>query len=107
MKVKQVSLEQFFVEIPAPKWGSIVEKEIKNRIRIAIAAYAYEYLDESIMSDAEFDKMCLQVNLKVDTGNKKMDSYFKKHFDASTGQWIRKHPEIKKIAMLYERYYKK
>ena len=100
-----MSLEAFF-DVP-PVWGNPIELEVKRRIKLSIAAYAYEYLDESIMSDAEFDKMCLQVNLKIDTGNKKIDNYFKKHFDPSTGQWIRKHPEIKKIADLYERYYKK
>jgi len=99
-----MSLEAFFDE-PVPVWGNSVEVEVRRRIKLSVAAYAYEYLDESIMSDAEFDKMCLEVDLKIDTGNKKMDNFFKKHFDSSTGQWIRKHPEIKKIAMLYERYY--
>lgn len=99
-----MSLEAFMVD---DGWGSKVEKEVRRRIKLSVAAYSYEMLDESIMSDAEFDKMCIQVNLKVDTGNKKMDSYFKKNFDPSTGQWIRKHPELDKIADLYERYYKK
>ena len=99
-----MSLEAFFID---DCWGSKVEKEVRRRIKLSVAAYSYEMLDESIMSDAEFDKMCTQVNLKVDTGNKKMDSYFKKNFDPSTGQWIRKHPELDKIADLYVRYYKK
>jgi hypothetical protein len=59
------------------------------------------------MSDAEFDKMCIDVDLKVDTGNKLLDSYFKKNFDPSTGQWIHKHPELDKITKLYEDYYEK
>ncbi len=87
--------------------GLKVEKEVRRRIKLSVAAYSYELLDETIMPDHEFDKMCLQVDLKVDTGNKKMDSYFKKNFDPSTGQWIRKHPELDKIADLYVRYYKK
>jgi hypothetical protein len=58
------------------------------------------------MSDAEFDKMCLMVNKSLDTGNKVCDSYFAEQFDASTGQWIRKHPELDKIADLYVRFYK-
>jgi hypothetical protein len=101
-----MSLEAFFDDDPVV-WGSNIEKEVRRRIKLSVAAYSYEMLDESIMSDAEFDKMCLEVDLKVDTGNKKMDSYFKKNFDSSTGQWIRKHPELDKIADLYERYYKK
>ena len=102
-----MSLEAFFETEPTRVWGNPVEREVWRRIRLSVAAYAYEYLDESIMSDAEFDKMCREVDLKIDTGNKKMDNFFKKHFDPSTGQWIRKHPELKKIADRYARYYKK
>ena len=101
-----MSLEAFFDE-PTPVWGNAVEREVWRRIRLSVAAYAYEYLDESIMSDAEFDKMCREVDLKIDTGNKVCDNYFKKRFDPSTGQWIRRHPEIKKIAYLYKEYHKK
>ena len=99
-----MSLEQFFEK---EEWGSPVEKERRLRIKLSVAAYAYEYKNESIMSDAEFDKLCLQINKTVDTGHKVCDNYFKQHFDPSTGQWIRKHPELDKIAKLYERYYKK
>ena len=98
-----MSLEQFFEK---EEWGSTVEKERRLRIKLAIAAFAYEYKDVSIISDAEFDKMCIQVNKKIDTGNKMMDNYFINHFDPSTGQWIHKHPELKKIENLYELYYK-
>ena len=99
-----MSLEQFFEK---EEWGSPVEKERRLRIKLSVAAYAYEYMDDSIISDGEFDKLCLQVNKKIDTGHKVCDNYFKQHFDPSTGQWIRHHPELDKIAILYERYYKK
>jgi hypothetical protein len=98
-----LSLEQFFQK---DVWGSEVEQEVRRRIKLSVAAYAYEFEDESIMSDAEFDKMCLMVNKSLDTGNKVCDSYFAEQFDASTGQWIRKHPELDKIADLYVRFYK-
>ena len=101
-----MSLEAFF-DGPVPVWGNPVEIEVRRRIRLSVAAYAYEYQAVSIMSDEDFDKMSREVDLKVDTGNKKMDSYFKKNFDPSTGQWIRKHPEIRKIVYLYKAYYKK
>ena len=42
-------------------------KEIRNRIKLSVAAYAYEYHDDSIMSDAEFDKLALQINKKTKT----------------------------------------
>lgn len=102
-----MSLEEFFVDDGPVKWGSPVEKERRLRIKLSVAAYAYEYMNDSIISDAEFDKMCLQVKKDVDTGNKVCDNYFRNKFDASTGQWIRHHPELDKIAILYTRYYKK
>lgn len=101
-----MSLEQFFEDDGPVKWGSRVEKEVWRRIKLSVAAYAYEFKDSQIITDAEFDKMCKQVDVTIDTGNKKMDSYFKKIFDPSTGQWIHRHPELNKIAQLYERFYK-
>jgi hypothetical protein len=35
-----------------------------------------------------------------------MDRFFKNHFEAHTGMWIRKHPEIGKLATIYKKYYK-
>ena len=32
-----------------------INQEIRNRIRLSVAAYAYEYKDDPIMSDDEFD----------------------------------------------------
>ena len=32
-----------------------VNQEIRNRIRLSVAAYAYEYKDDPVMSDASFD----------------------------------------------------
>ncbi len=87
-------------------WGSVVEKEIRNRIQICIYAYAYEKENESVISDGEFDKLCLDIDPQLDTGNKKLDNFFRSEFDPSTGQWIYKHPELHKIAELYENYYK-
>lgn len=103
-----MSLEEFFVDDQAAtpaKWGSVVERQIKLRIKLSLAAYTYEILDVLIIEDAEFDTMCKQVDLKIDTGNKKLDKFFKTHFDPSTGQWIHKHPEKDKLAALYRKYY--
>jgi hypothetical protein len=99
-----MSLEEFF---DSPKWGSVVEKQVRLRIKLCVAAYAYECENTSIITDAEFDGMCLLVDLKVATGNKKIDTYFKRYFDHSTGQWIHKHPELNKIRNLYQMFYKK
>lgn len=100
-----ITIEDFFDVQEPVKWGNSVEKEIKRRIKLSIAAYSYEFLDVSIISDAEFDKMSLEVDISVDTGNKLMDNFFKNHFDPSTGQWIRKHPQLDLIDKLYKLYY--
>ena len=81
-------------------------KEIRNRIKLSIAAYAYEFEDDAIMSDHEFDELSLKINPEEKTGNDLMDKFFKNHFKAHTGMWIRKHPEIKRLHSLYKKYYK-
>ena len=101
------TLESFFIDVEKPAWGSLVELEIHRRILLSVAAYSYEYEDESIMSDAEFDEMCLQVQPSMKTGNARMDRFFKNIFYPSTGQWIRKHPEITRIKKIYNDYYKR
>jgi hypothetical protein len=81
------------------------DDEVRNRIRLSVAAYAYEYLSESLMSDEEFDKLSLKIQPEKKTGRVKLDNFFKKHFEPSTGMWIRKHPEKHKLKSLYEAYY--
>lgn len=89
-----------------PSWGSPVEVEIRNRIRLSVAAYAYEYKDDSIMSDAEFDALSYKIDVSVSTKNRKMDNFFKKHFEPCTGMWIRKHPNKQGLENIYQRVYK-
>lgn len=98
-----MSLEQFMHNTPKQK--TKIEFQTWLRIKLSIAAYAYEFKNSAIMSDAEFDKKCLQVDTSIKTTNKKLDTFFKKEFNASTGQWIHKHPELEKIKKLYETYY--
>lgn len=92
---------------PFSKWGSERELEIHKRIKLSVAAYAYEFCSHSIMSDADYDQLSLQINLDVDTGNKKMDKFFKKQFEPDTGMWIRKHPQLNRIAEIYRKHYAK
>lgn len=82
-----------------------VNPEIRNRIRIAVAAYAYEVLDAPIMSDAEFDRLALQIDPQKDTGEPELDAFFFCDFDPSTGVWVHQHPDLAGIARLYEAYY--
>ena len=81
-------------------------QEIKNRIKISVAAFAYEYLNSPIMSDADFDSLSQQIDIKKQTGNKMLDTFFEKHFTVDSGMWIHKHPEKTKLKYLYEEYYK-
>lgn len=75
-------------------WGSPAEVETHRRMRLLIAAFAYERLNISIMSDHEFDMECLKVDLSIDTGNPRWDSWWRDNFDPSTGQWVHRHPDI-------------
>lgn len=78
-------------------WGSPVEVETRRRIRLSIWAYAYEFLNVSIVSDEEFDREALLVDVKTKTGNKRLDDFFRLHFAAYTGQWVTKHPDLKQL----------
>lgn len=84
----------------------MVNEEIRNRIRIAIAAWAYEYGDSPIMSDGDYDKLSRQIDLGKKTGNDLMDKFFDDHYHPDTGMWIHEHPEKDKLEILYEKYYK-
>ena len=83
----------------------MVNEEIKNRIRLSVAAYAYEYKDDPVMSDAEFDELSQKINPTEKTGNRKLDNFFKKHFQPDTGMWVRRHPEKNKLDYIYRNYY--
>ena len=99
-----MSFSKFFEE-DAPAWGSKVEVERRNRIRLAVAAYAYEFRNTSIMSDGEFDELAKQIDPTVATGHAVMDRFFATQFQPDTGQWIHKHPELGKLVNLYQKHY--
>ena len=84
----------------------MINQETRNRIKLSIAAYAYEFLGESIMTDHEYDELSLKINPNEKTGNDMMDEFFKTQFQPDTGMWIRSHPEINKLEYLYKKYYK-
>lgn len=87
------------------KWGNSVEREIKRRIMISIYAFAYEIENDSLISDGEYDKLAMELDLEIRTGNKIMDRFFENEFDASTGMWIYKHPGLERIKELYFEYF--
>lgn len=87
-------------------WREKVERERARRIKLAVAAYAYEIDDKSLMTDHEFDKECRMINPDLDTGNPLLDKFFREKFDPSTGMWIHDHPELDRIREVYLKYYK-
>lgn len=57
------------------KWGTKVEIERRRRIVISVWAYAYEFENDSLVSDKEFDDECMKVDESISTGNKKFDKF--------------------------------
>lgn len=81
-------------------------EETRRRIRIAVAAYAYEVLQDPIMSDGEYDSLAAEIDPYEDTGNAVLDLFFLTDFSRETGSWVHKHPDIPGLARIYEGYYK-
>ena len=77
-------------------------KEIRNRIRLSLASYAYEFHDDSLMTDAEFDKLSREIDPNEKTGNELIDRFFREEFVPDSGMWIRRHPELDKLKLIYE-----
>lgn len=84
-------------------WGNPVEVETRARIQLAVAAYAYEIMDNPLIDDATFDAASQLIDLTIDTSRPDLDAWFRKHFSPNTGMWIRIHPELKGIERLYHR----
>ena len=84
----------------------MINQEIRNRIKLSVYAYAYEYLNHSIVSDSQFDTLASEIQPSVITGNETLDKFFKDHFIPDSGMWIHKHPQIEGIKYLYNTYYK-
>ena len=105
-----MSLDSFMIDtgphVPSV-WGTDVEKEVRNRIKLSVAAYAYEVHSDSIMSDSEFDHLALQINKQLATGNQLLDKFFVEEFSPYTGQWIHKHPNIAGLEKIYLKHYAK
>ncbi len=80
-----------------------IELERMNRICVSLWAYAYEFKGDSIVSDGEFDKVCLSIDKSIKTGYTVTDKFFEEEFQPDTGQWIHAHPDLDKIAQLYKR----
>lgn len=100
-----IRAEQWEVELG--DWGSDIEVETRRRIRLAVAAFAYEVHDKPIISDAAFDKLAQSIRPRMGTCHPLLDEFFITRFSPMTGMWIHDHPELRKIKALYDRFYRR
>lgn len=84
-------------------WGTRVEQERRNRIRVSVLAYAYEFEDAALVPDAEYDDLARRIDTSIVTG--RLDKFFQQHYSADTGMWIRLHPELHLVAECYRKYF--
>lgn len=92
-------------ERTARPWGAAIEQEVRRRIKVSVAAYAYEIANRSIMSDDEWDLLAQTINPRLGTCHPVVDEFFAAQFSPMTGMWIHDHPELEKIAQIYRRYH--
>lgn len=87
-------------------WGSPVEREVRRRILVSVAAYGYEFHNVSIMIDAHWDQTAQEINPRMGTCHPVIDEFFATKFSPMTGMWIHEHPELERIKTLFENYYR-
>lgn len=94
-------------EAPAPHplgaWGSPVELEVRRRIQLSVAAYAYEFANNPVMGDDLFDWFAVRICKRMGTCHPLLDEFFATHFSPMTGMWIHHHPDLSGIRRVYER----
>ena len=89
------------------QWGTLSERVRHSRIKVAVAAWAYENGHKPIMSDQAYDELSKLVDQErnIATGNHRLDRFFQRHFDPNTGLWVHKHPHLHLLENIYARYY--
>jgi hypothetical protein len=95
-----VSLNQFFDKDDDDQYNRIVCEETRRRIRVSVAAYAYEYMGQPTMTDAEFDDLSKSIDLSISTRRPDLDIWFKNNFEPHTGMWIHRHPERNRLRQI-------
>lgn len=78
-------------------WGTPAEIERRRRIRLAVWAYAYEKLNESLVDDHTFDAEAKLIDLTVATGHQQLDLWFRSNFTPDTGLWVNRHPGARRL----------
>lgn len=104
-KQKGGSLGSFLDDPADGPYTETVSTEIRLRILLTMAAYAYEFRNEEIISDGDFDELSKAVDLTVNTQRPDLDKFFREKFIPDSGMWIRSHPELAKVEALYDAHY--
>lgn len=86
-------------------WGSPIEREVRRRILVSVAAFGYEFRNKSVMLDSHWDEMAQQINPRLGTCHPLIDEFFASKFSPMTGMWIHEHPELDRIGALFDKYY--
>ena len=81
------------------------EIEVRRRISVCVAAYAYEIANKPIMSDLDWDQLAQRVDRSMGTGHPLLDEFFVTQFSPMTAMWIHNHPELGGIKRIFDRYF--
>ncbi len=84
------------------------EVEIRNRILVAVYAYAYEAMDDCLVDDRAWDALALSVRPETRTSyrgrdNRALDRFFREEFSPDTGLWVHRHPDKEGLKRIYRR----
>lgn len=82
-------------------WGTRIEIERRTRIKLCVAAFAYEVQSAPLMSDAAFDALARSSDVTIRTG--RYDDWWRTTFQPYTGSWILSHPDLTGVQRLYRR----
>jgi hypothetical protein len=67
------------------------------RLMVSIYACAYECFDYSLVDDFYYDELAAEVDVEVETGDEKLDKFFKEKYSPFTGHWVLQHPNLNEI----------
>lgn len=99
----QLTVPSLPIAIPRVASRQDVEAERRKRIRVSLAAYAYEAGFTPIMDDFAYDALAKEVCPAICTGHAELDAFFRTSFSPDTGMWVHSHPEYTKLADLYDK----
>ena len=86
------------IDLFRTSWGDWIEVERRTRIKLCVAAYAYEIDQHPILTDAQFDALAMSSNRNIRTG--RFDLWWRQTFQPYTGSWIHSHPDLEGVRRL-------